>query len=144
MSSKTYLPKVSEIERNWILVDAEDQILGRLAVKIADILRGKNKPTFTPHLDCGDFVVVVNAEKVRLTGRKSDEKIYQDYSGHMGGLKIRTAKEIREKNPCRLISDAVHGMLPKGRLGRQQFSKMKVYAGTEHPHAAQAPEPLQL
>lgn len=141
---KTFLPKVDKIERNWVLIDAEDQILGRLAVKIADILRGKNKPVFTPHLDCGDFVVIVNAEKVRLTGRKSEEKTYQDYSGHMGGLKVRTAKEIRETNPCRMIEDAVWGMLPKGRLGRAQFAKCKVYAGPDHPHAAQSPAQIKL
>ncbi len=141
---KTYLPKVDEIERNWVLIDAKDQVLGRLAVKIADILRGKNKPVFTPHLDCGDFVVVINAEKVHLTGRKAEAKTYQDYSGHMGGLKVRTAKEIKEKNPCRMVEDAVWGMLPKGRLGRSQYKKLKVYAGTEHPHAAQTPQAIQL
>jgi len=141
---KTYLPKPTEIERKWILVDARDQTVGKLAVKIADILRGKNKPTFTPHLDCGDFVVVINAEKVYFSGRKSEKKSYQNYSGYMGGLKEYTAREIREKNPCRIMRDAVWGMLPKGRLGRQQFAKLKVYAGTEHPHTAQTPEPLEL
>ncbi len=141
---KTYLPKVDKIQRNWVLIDAKDQILGRLAVRIADILRGKNKPVFTSHLDCGDFVVVINAEQVALSGRKSENKIYQDYTGHMGGLKVRTAKEIREKKPCRMIEDAVWGMLPKGRLGRQQFTKLKVYAGAEHPHAAQTPQPIEL
>ncbi len=133
-----------EEKQVYFSVDAKDQILGRLAVKIANILRGKNKPVYTPHLDCGDFVVIVNAEQVRLTGRKSEAKIYQDYSGYMGGLKVRTAKEIREKNPCRIIEDAVWGMLPKGRLGRAQYGKLKVYAGGEHPHTAQSPKPVQL
>lgn len=141
---KTYLPKVDEIERNWIVVDAEQAILGRLAVKVADILRGKNKPTFTPHLDCGDHVIVINAEKVKLTGRKESGKIYQDYSGYMGGQKEQTAAEVRARKPIRLVRDAVWGMLPKGRLGRQQFRKLKVYAGTEHPHDAQKPEKIEI
>jgi len=139
---KTYLPKVNEIERNWLLIDAKDQVLGRLATKIADILRGKNKPVFTPHLDCGDFVVVINADQVRLTGRKSENKTYQNYSGYMGGLKVQTAREIRDKNPCRMVEDAVWGMLPKGRLGREQFKKLKVYTGTDHPHTAQTPQQI--
>ncbi|NOY81872.1 MAG: 50S ribosomal protein L13 [Kiritimatiellaeota bacterium] len=141
---KTYLPKETEIDRKWWVVDAEGQILGRLAVRIADILRGKNKPTYTPHLDCGDFVVVVNAAKVTLTGRKEERKIYQDYSGYMGGLKERPAAEIRAKDPCRLIRSAVRGMLPKGRLGRAQFRKLKVYADGAHRHEAQKPAPLEL
>jgi large subunit ribosomal protein L13 len=141
---KTFLPKVDEIERKWWLVDAEDQVLGRMAVRIADVLRGKHKPTFTTHLDCGDFVVVVNADKVRLTGNKESQKIYQDYSGHMGGLKEQTAAVVRSKNPERLVRDAVWGMMPKGRLGRAQFGKLKVYAGPDHPHQAQKVEPLPL
>ncbi len=141
---KTYLPKVDEIERKWVLVDAQDQVLGRLATRIADTLRGKNKPVFTPHLDCGDFVVVINADKVRMTGRKSEDKLYQNYSGYMGGRKVYTAKEVREKKPCRIIEEAVWGMLPKGRLGRQQFRKLKVYAGEDHPHAAQTPEQVEF
>jgi len=139
---KTYLPKESEIERKWWVVDAEGEILGRLAVKIANVLRGKNKPSYTPHLDCGDFVIVVNAAKVVLTGRKDERKIYQDYSGYMGGLEERPASEIRAKDPCRLIRSAVQGMLPKGRLGRAQFRKLKIYAGAEHRHQAQTPAPF--
>mgnify|MGYP006298349343 CR=1 FL=1 len=141
---KTYLPKEDEIKRDWILVDAEDAILGRLAVKVADILRGKNKATYTPHLDCGDHVVVINAEKVGLTGRKESGKIYQDFSGYMGGQKEQTAAEVRARKPTRLVRDAVWGMLPKGRLGRKQFSKLKVYAGAEHPHEAQKPQKIEL
>jgi large subunit ribosomal protein L13 len=141
---KTFLPKVDEIERKWWVVDAEGLVLGRLAAKIADRLRGKDKPTFTPHLDCGDFVVVVNAEKVTLTGRKDERKIYQDYSGHMGGQKERTAAEVRERHPRELVERAVWGMLPKGRLGRSQFRKLKVYAGPEHPHASQKPETMTM
>jgi large subunit ribosomal protein L13 len=141
---KTYLPKVDEIERKWVVVDAKDQVLGRMAVKIADTLRGKNKPTYTPHLDCGDFVVVINAAEVALTGRKETQKVYQSYTGYMGGLRETTADKIREKDPCRLVRDAVWGMLPKGRLGRAQFRKLKVYAGAEHPHEAQTPEQLTV
>jgi large subunit ribosomal protein L13 len=141
---KSIIPSENSIERKWILIDAEDQVLGRLAVKVADILRGKNKPTFTPHLDCGDCVVVVNAEKVKLTGRKDEQKIYQDYTGYMGGLKEQTAAEVRATKPERLICDAVKGMLPKGRLGRQQFRKLKVYAGSEHGQAAQQPVKIEL
>jgi large subunit ribosomal protein L13 len=137
---KTFLPKVDEIERKWRVVDADGQILGRLAVRIADALRGKDKPTFTPHLDCGDYIIVVNAKKVSMTGRKNEEKMYEDYTGHMSGRKLQTAKEIRKHKPCRMIQDAVWGMMPKGRLGRAQFEKLKVYAGAEHPHAAQTPE----
>lgn len=143
---KTYLPKVSELEANrkWWVVDAEGQTLGRLAVRIAEVLRGRNKPVYTPHLDCGDFVVVINAEKVKMTGRKDERKIYQRYSGYMGGLKEQTAAEVRAKNPERLIHQAVWGMLPKGHLGRELFRKLKVYAGGEHPHEAQVPKPLSL
>jgi large subunit ribosomal protein L13 len=141
---KTFLPKVDEIERKWWLVDAEDLVLGRIAVKIADMLRGKHKPTYTTHLDCGDFIVVVNAAKVRLSGNKESQKIYQDYSGHMGGLKEQTAAMVRQKNPERLVRQAVWGMMPKGRLGSAQFRKLKVYAGPDHPHEAQKVEPLSL
>jgi len=119
---KTYLPKVDQIERRWWVVDADGLVLGRLAVKIADILRGKNKPAYTPHLDVGDFVIVINAEKVRLTGRKEERKIYQTYSGYMGGQKEQTAAEVRKRDPRRLIKRAVWGMMPKGRLGRAQFA----------------------
>ncbi len=141
---KTYIPKESEIERNWLLVDADGQVLGRLAAKIADILRGKNKATFTPHLDCGDFVIVVNAAKVKLTGRKETQKIYQDFTGYMGGLKEQNAATVRARKPERLIRDAVWGMLPKGRLGRQMFRKLKVYGGAEHQHEAQQPEKIEI
>ena len=141
---KTPMPKVDDVDRKWVLIDAEGQVLGRLAVRIADILRGKNKAIFTPHVDCGDFIVVINAEKVAMTGRKNEQKIYQNYTGYMGGLKETTADVIRAKNPTRLISDAVWGMLPKGRLGRSQFRKLKIYAGSGHPHEAQCPELLEL
>lgn len=141
---KTYLPKVSEQDRKWWVVDASDQVLGRLAVRIADVLRGKHKPTFTPHLDCGDAVVVVNAEKVRLTGRKDQRKTYQRYSGYMGGRTVQTAAEVRAKQPERMIREAVWGMMPKGRLGREVFRNLKVYAGDEHPHEAQQPEAMPL
>ena len=134
---KTFLPKENEIVRNWYVIDATGQVLGRLAVQIANMLRGRHKPTYTPHLDCGDFIVVVNAEKVVLTGDKDTKKIYQDYSGYIGGLKEQTADVVRAKNPTRLIHDAVWGMMPKGRLGRTQFSKLKIYAGPTHPHHAQ-------
>jgi len=137
---KTYLPKESEIEHKWYVVDAQDKVLGRLAVDIANVLRGRHKPSFTPHLDCGDFVVVINAEKVKLTGNKDTRKTYQNYSGWMGGRTVVTADKIRATKPERMIEDAVHGMLPKGRLGRAVIRKMKVYAGSEHPHAAQQPE----
>ena len=137
MEQKTYLPKVNEIERKWHVINAEGLVLGRLAVQIANILRGRNKAIYTPHLDTGDFVIVINAEKVVLTGRKDTRKIYQDYSGYMGGLREQTADVIRKKHPERLILDAVWGMMPKGRLARAQFSKLKVYAGPEHPHTAQ-------
>lgn len=136
---KTFLPKQGEIDQKWWVVDATDLVLGRLAVKIADTIRGKNKPIYTPHLDCGDFVVVINADKVMLTGRKETQKIYQDYTGYMGGLKERPLATIRARNPERLIRQAVWGMMPKGRLGRAQFRKLKIYAGPEHPHEAQQP-----
>ena len=141
---KTFLPKENEIERKWYLIDADDKTLGRMAVEIANILRGRNKPTYTPHLDTGDFVIVINSEKVALSGKKSEKKEYENYSGWMGGRTVVTAKEIREKNPERMIRDAVWGMMPKGRLGRKQFRKLKVYAGSEHNHEAQTPEVLEL
>ena len=141
---KTFLPKVGEIEQKWWVVDASEVILGLAAVKIADILRGKNKPIYTPHLDCGDFVIVVNAEKVQLTGNKGTQKVYEKYTGHMGGRTLRTADVVRAQDPERMIREAVWGMMPKGRLGRAQFRKLKIYAGPEHPHAAQQAEPLAL
>lgn len=141
---KTYLAKTGEIERTHILFDADSIPLGRLAVKIANALRGKDKPTYTPHIDTGNFVIVINAEKAILTGRKNENKTYSDYSGHRGGLKVHTADEIRSKHPERLIKSAVWGMMPHGRLGRAQFKKLRVYPGTEHPHAAQNPVKVEL
>jgi large subunit ribosomal protein L13 len=139
---KTHLPKVDLNARKWHVVDADGKVLGRLAVQIADILRGKNKPVYTPHLDAGDFVVVVNAEKVRVTGRKETDKRYMSYSGWKGGEKYRTVAEVRERHPERLILHAVKGMIPKNRLGDRLLTKLKVYKGTEHPHAAQQPVSL--
>ncbi len=127
--------------RQWKLVDAADRPLGRVATQIADLLRGKGKPTFTPHVDCGDFVVVVNAGRVRLSGRKATDKFYYRHSEHPGGLRATAAGELRERNPERLFREAVTGMLPRNRLSRQLISKLKVYPGTEHPHAAQQPTP---
>ncbi|HPY90893.1 MAG TPA: 50S ribosomal protein L13 [Lentisphaeria bacterium] len=141
---KTFLPKENEITRNWYVIDATGQVLGRLAVQIANMLRGRHKPTYTPHLDCGDFIIVINAEKVVLTGDKDTKKIYEDYSGFTDGRKVQTADVVRAKNPTRLISDAVEGMMPKGRLGRAQFSKLKVYAGPTHPHEAQQAVPFTV
>jgi large subunit ribosomal protein L13 len=141
---KTYLAKEGDFERKHLLFDAAGLPLGRLAVKIANALRGKDKPTFTPHTDTGDYVIVINAATVGLSGAKEEKKIYTDYSGYMGGLKEYTAAEIRAKKPERLVKDAVWGMLPHGRLGRAQFRKLKVYAGAEHPHAAQNPVTVTL
>ena len=128
--------------RDWRIVDADGQVLGRLAEKIANVLRGRDKPTFAPHLDGGDFVIVINAEKIRVTGKKETNKIYSSYSGYRGGLKQVTLADIRAKHPERLIMKAVKGMLPKNRLAAKLLTKLKVYAGSEHPHAAQNPEPL--
>ncbi len=140
---KTEHAKKGQVERRWLLVDASDQVLGRGATQGATILRGKHTPRYTPHVDTGDFVVVINAEKIRLTGRKWDQKKYYSYSGWPGGLKERTAREMREKKPTEIIRHAVRGMLPKGPLGYAMIRKLKVYAGPEHPHAAQQPQPLQ-
>jgi large subunit ribosomal protein L13 len=139
---KTQFAKKGEAERKWLLVDAEGQVLGRLASQIAARLRGKHKPVFTPHVDTGDFVVVVNADKVRFTGRKLDQKVYYRHSNYPGGLKSETLKERLEKKPEEVVRDAVWGMLPKNRLGRTLIKKLKVYSGAEHPHEAQKPEPL--
>ena len=141
---KTFLPKVDEIERKWWVIDADGQVAGRMAARVADILRGKHKPTYTPHLDCGDFVVIVNAEKVLLTGNKETQKIYEDYSGYPSGLKRQVAKVVREKHPERILEQAIWGMMPRTRLSRAQYRKLKVYAGAEHPHAAQKVEKLEL
>ena len=141
---KTYLTPVNEIERNWFVVDAQQRVLGRLASEIAIRLRGKHKPNYSTFQDTGDFVIVVNADKVRLTGKKLDDKVYYNHSGYMGGLRERTAKEILEKKPEELLYLAVKGMLPKNTLGRAQLKKLKVYAGSDHPHEAQKPENLEL
>lgn len=140
---KTKFAKKTDIEYKWYLVDAKDAVLGRLAVKIAVCLRGKNKAIFTPNVDTGDFVVVVNAEKVRTTGKKLDDKIYYHHSGYPGGIKAKTLRECLSGEPEKVISDAVWGMLPKNRLGRAMLKKLKVYKGSAHPHAAQKPEILQ-
>jgi len=141
---KTYQQKPSEVQREWFLVDARGKILGRLASRIAAILRGKHKPTFTPHVDGGDFVVVVNAEKVRLTGRKREEKVYYWHSGYPGGIKSATAGQMLERKPEWVLQKAVQRMLPKNPLGRRMLKKLKVYRGPDHPHAAQQPKPLDL
>lgn len=141
---KTYLPKVDQDQRKWHVIDADGAVLGRLAVKVADVLRGKNKPVFTPHLDAGDFVVVINAEKVLVTGKKETEKMFMSYSGWKGGERYRSVAEVRENNPEKLIMHAVKGMIPKNRLGRQLLTKLKVYKGSAHPHAAQQPAPFKL
>jgi len=143
MTTKTWNAKPGEIERRWLVVDAEGQTLGRLATRIADALRGKDKPTYTPHVDTGDFVVVVNAEKVRVTGKKLDQKIYYRHSGYPGGLRERTLAEQLARRPEEVIRKAVKGMLPKNKLAAAQLRKLKVYAGPEHPHAAQNPAPLK-
>ena len=141
---KTYTAKPGEIERRWYVVDAEGQNLGRLATRIADQLRGKHKPQFTPHVDTGDFVVVVNAAKIAVTGKKLDEKIYYRHSGYPGGLKQRTLREQLDRRPTEVLRLAVRGMLPKNKLAARQLTKLKIYAGPEHPHTAQAPEPLEV
>lgn len=140
----TPFPSKKDIERRWYVVDAEGQVLGRLATRIARVLRGKHKPTFTPFLDCGDHVVVVNADKIVLTGEKWNDKWYRRHSGYPGGLKEIRARRLLREHPTRLVESAVRGMLPKTSLGRQMGSKLRVYAGPEHPHAAQQPEPLPL
>lgn len=137
---KSYIAKPAEIDHKWYVIDAEEKTLGKLAVEIAMILRGKKKPIYTPHVDCGDYVVVVNAEKVAVTGNKEKQKIYKHHTGYPGGLKEATLEELRAKKPEEIIRHAVKGMMPKGKLGRQMFKKLKVYAGPEHPHAAQNPE----
>jgi large subunit ribosomal protein L13 len=142
MLMKTYNAKPGEIERLWYVVDADGQTLGRLATQIADTLRGKGKPQYTPHVDTGDFVVVVNAEKIAVTGNKLDQKRYYRHSGYPGGLRSRTLREQLGRRPEEVLRAAVKGMLPRNRLARQQINKLKIYAGTEHPHAPQNPQPL--
>jgi large subunit ribosomal protein L13 len=141
---KTFVANENDIKRDWYVVDATDKSTGRLAVFIADLLRGRNKPTYTPHVDTGAFVVVINAEKVKLTGNKEEKKIYQDYSGFPSGLKKRTAETIREKNPTRIIMQAVEGMLPGNRLMRKTITRLKVYTGPNHPHSAQKVQTLEF
>ena len=141
---KTYSAKPLEVERKWYLIDAEGEVLGRLATKIANILRGKNKPTFTPYVACGDNVIIINAEKVVLTGNKLDKKMYYNHSGYPGGLRERNAKTMKEKYPVEMVERAVKGMLPKNRLGRDMYRQLFVYAGNEHKHEAQKPERLEV
>ena len=141
---RTFTQKQAEIERDWYVVDAEGETLGRLASRIAPILKGKHKPIYTPHLDCGDFVIVVNAEKVRVTGRKLDQKFYHRHSGYPGGLKSISLRDQLDKHPERVLEAAIRGMLPKNKLGRRMIKKLKVYAGDAHPHEAQQPKPLEL
>ena len=141
IAMKTYSAKPSEIEKKWLIVDAEDLVLGRMAQAVAVVLRGKHKPTYTPHMDCGDNVVIINAEKIKLTGKKRTDKVYYRHTGHPGGIKSQTAGEILEgRFPERVVEKAIERMIPKGPLGRQQMRNLRVYAGTEHPHSAQEPE----
>ncbi|PTL56368.1 50S ribosomal protein L13 [Paraconexibacter algicola] len=141
---KTYVANPTTRERNWVVVDASGQTLGRLATQIADQLRGKRKPDYTPHVDTGDFVVVINAEKIVVTGNKRNDKMYYRHSGFPGGLKSRTFEEMIDRRPEEVIRKAVKGMLPKNRLARKQLTKLKVYAGPEHPHEAQKPQPMEI
>jgi large subunit ribosomal protein L13 len=141
---KTYTPKVTDIQRRWLVVDAEGKVLGRLASEVAQLLRGKHKPLYTPHLDMGDFVIVINADKIRLTGTKAETKTYFRHSGYMGGDRLIPFRDMQEKHPERIIDLAVKGMLPKNNLGRLMRRKLKVYAGPDHPHTAQQPEVLEI
>ena len=143
-STKTYVATPADRERNWLLVDANGKTLGRLATQIADALRGKRKPQYTPHIDTGDFVVVINAEKVHVTGNKRQQKLYHRHSGYPGGLHTRTFEEMLNRRPEQILRLAVKGMLPRNRLARKQLTKLKIYAGPEHPHAAQKPQPLEI
>jgi len=142
--NKTSIPSIDPSSRQWYLVDAENQTLGRLATEVASVLRGKNKPTFTPHLDTGDFVVVVNADKIRVTGKKAQQKLYRRHSGRPGGMKVETFNSLQKRLPERIVEKAIKGMLPHNALGRQLFRKLKVYRGVDHPHAAQNPKTLKL
>jgi large subunit ribosomal protein L13 len=143
-SAKTYVAKPTDRERNWLIVDANGKTLGRLATQIADVLRGKRKPEYTPHIDTGDFVVVVNAEKIHVSGNKRQDKRYYRHSGYPGGLRSRTFEEMLAKRPEDIIRLAVKGMMPRNRLARKQITKLKIYAGPEHPHVAQKPQPLEI
>lgn len=142
--NKTYVPPTDSLDPKWYVVDAANQRLGRLASQIAQILRGKHKPNFTPHMDTGDFVIVVNAEKIQVTGKKRSQKVYRRHSGRPGGMKTETFAKLQKRLPERIVEQAVRGMLPKNSLGRQLFTKLKVYAGSEHPHEAQKPEALEI
>ena len=144
MNRQTYLAKNDEVARNWVIVDATDQVLGRLSTQIAMILMGKDKPTYTPHHDVGDFVIVINAEKIRVTGKKLDQKFHETFSGHPSGRKVRSFREVLATHPDRLISESVRRMLPKSKLGVAMSKKLHVYAGEEHPHSAQQPRVLEL
>lgn len=144
MMKNSYMQKKEEVVRNWYVIDAEGVSLGRVAAKVANVLRGKHKPTYTPNVDCGDYVIVINASKVNLTGDKLNKKVYYDHSGYTGGLRERTAREMIENYPVEMIERAVKGMLPKNRLGRQMFKKLFVYEGTEHPHVAQQPSVMEV
>lgn len=139
---KTFLAKPQEVERKWYVVDATDMVVGRLAANVAAVLRGKHKPTYTPNVDTGDYVIIVNADKVRLTGKKEEQKVYKRHSGFAGGLKLTTYKDMMNAHPERILEHAIKGMLPKGSLGRQMYRKLRVYAGPEHNHEAQMPEEL--
>ena len=141
---KTFMQRKEDVQRDWYVIDAEGQTLGRLASKVANVLRGKHKPTYTPHVDGGDYVIIVNAEKIVLTGNKLNDKIYYNHSRYTGGLRERTAKEMVEKYPVEMVERAVKGMLPKGRLGRQMYKKLFVYEGENHPHSAQMPKELKV
>ena len=142
--NKTSIPSLDSIDRQWFLVDAENQTLGRLATEVASVLRGKTKPNFTPHLDTGDFVIVVNAEKIKVTGKKAEQKLYRKHSGRPGGMKVETFNSLQSRIPERIVEKAIKGMLPHNSLGRQLFRKLKVYKGSDHPHTAQDPKALNL
>ena len=144
MNNSTYMPNPNQVERKWYVIDAEGKTLGRLASEVASILRGKKKPIFTPNADCGDYVIVVNAEKIKVTGKKLDQKVYYRHSDYVGGLKSATLREMLQRHPERVIEMSVKGMLPKGPLGRQMYKKLHVYAGPEHEQAAQKPEVLEI
>jgi large subunit ribosomal protein L13 len=140
----TYIPKQDQVERRWFVIDASGQVLGKVATKAASVLAGKTKPIYTPFLDTGDHVVVINADAVVLTGNKETDKVYRHHSGYLGGLKSRAAKDVRKERPLKIVEEAIRGMLPKTKLGRAMFLKLKVYAGAKHPHQAQKPQPLNL
>jgi large subunit ribosomal protein L13 len=144
LDNKTYTPRAGDIDRKWLVVDAEGKVLGRLASEIVNVLRGKHKPTYSPHMDMGDHVIVVNADKVRLTGRKAEQKVYYRHTGYPGGIRSTSVKRLLAEHPERVLQKAVRGMLPHNILGRQMFRKLKVYAGPDHRHSAQQPQPLDI